>query len=151
MTTGAEASTPASRPAPQRRAWTPQAIRALGATTDVETAGEIIGIGRTKAYELAQRGEFPTKMLRVGRRYLVPVEAILKLLGLPPEASPPPRTDRTDRPDSKPDPPSAGPSPRLRISYEITYADASIHPELAASQAATVLDVLRWFAEREIE
>lgn len=60
--------------------WTEQAVRGLGMTTDVETAGAILGVGRTKAYELAKAGEFPVKIVRVGRRYLVPVPAILKLL-----------------------------------------------------------------------
>ena len=66
------------------RVWTVEAIRGLGATTDVETAAEILKIGRTKAYELAKDGEFPTRVLRVGRRYLVPVPAILDLLGAHP-------------------------------------------------------------------
>jgi hypothetical protein len=50
-------------------------------TTDVETAGAILGIGRTKAYEFARKGEFPALIIRVGRRYVVSVPAILALLG----------------------------------------------------------------------
>lgn len=61
-------------------AWTEQAVRALGMTTDVEIAGEILGIGRTKAYEMAKNGEFPVKILRIGRRYKVSIPALLKLL-----------------------------------------------------------------------
>jgi hypothetical protein len=61
--------------------WTPEAIRQLGMTTDVGTAGAILGIGRSKAYELAKSGEFPVAILRIGRRYLVPTSAILALLG----------------------------------------------------------------------
>ncbi|MDG4833040.1 helix-turn-helix domain-containing protein [Solwaraspora sp. WMMD1047] len=64
-----------------KRAWTEQAVRGLGLTTDVVTAASILGIGRTKAYQLVQAGEFPVKVLRVGRRYLVPVPAILESLG----------------------------------------------------------------------
>lgn len=41
-----------------------------------------MGIGRTKAYALARTGEFPVRLIRVGRRYLVPVPAILRLLGV---------------------------------------------------------------------
>ncbi|KAB1943434.1 helix-turn-helix domain-containing protein [Micromonospora sp. ALFpr18c] len=63
-------------------AWTPDAVRALGVTTDVETAGAILGIGRSKAYALAKQGQFPVRILRVGRSYVVPVPAILQLLGL---------------------------------------------------------------------
>ncbi|MGC4766038.1 DNA-binding protein [Micromonospora sp. DT46] len=62
--------------------WTIEAVRELGVTTDVETAGAILGIGRTKAYELAKTNKFPVRLLRVGRRYLVPVPAILKLLAI---------------------------------------------------------------------
>ena len=50
-------------------------------TTDVATAGAILGIGRSKAYELAKTGEFPVAIMRIGRRYLVPTSAILGLLG----------------------------------------------------------------------
>ncbi len=62
-------------------AWTPDAVRHLGLTTDVATAGAILGIGRSKAYELAKTGDFPVTILRVGRRYLVPTNALLVLLG----------------------------------------------------------------------
>jgi excisionase family DNA binding protein len=68
-------------PAPASTAWTPEAVRQLGLTTDVATAGAILGIGRGKAYELAKSGEFPVTVLRVGRRYLVPTSALLALLG----------------------------------------------------------------------
>jgi hypothetical protein len=62
-------------------AWTPEAVRQLGLTTDIATAGAILGIGRSKAYQLAKTGEFPVTILRVGRRYLVPTTALLALLG----------------------------------------------------------------------
>jgi hypothetical protein len=45
--------------------------------------GAILGIGRTKAYELARDGAFPVTVIRVGRRYLVPVAPLLALLGTP--------------------------------------------------------------------
>ncbi|MGW4682619.1 DNA-binding protein [Micromonospora taraxaci] len=66
----------------QDQVWTIDAVRDLGVTTDIETAGSILGIGRTKAYALAKTNDFPVRFLRVGRRYLVPVHAILKLLGV---------------------------------------------------------------------
>jgi hypothetical protein len=49
------------------RHWTVDAVLQLGLTTDVETAGDILGIGRTKAYELAKADEFPVDILRIGR------------------------------------------------------------------------------------
>ena len=60
--------------------WTVQAVRDLGTTTDVETAGSVLGIGRSKAYEMAKANEFPVRLVRIGRRYVVPVPAILRLL-----------------------------------------------------------------------
>jgi hypothetical protein len=62
------------------RTWTIEAVRGLGMTTDVETAGAILGIGRTKAYELAKSGEFPAVVIKVGRHYIVSVPALLALL-----------------------------------------------------------------------
>jgi hypothetical protein len=64
------------------RVWTIEAVRGLGATVDVETAGAILGIGRSKSYELAKANEFPVRIIRIGRRYLVPTAAILELLGI---------------------------------------------------------------------
>ncbi len=56
-------------------------IRALGVTTDVVTAGAVLGIGRTTAYRLARTGTFPVPVLQVGNRYLVAVAHLLKALG----------------------------------------------------------------------
>jgi hypothetical protein len=41
--------------------WTIESVRERGTTTDVEAAAAILGIGCTKAYELAKAGEFPVK------------------------------------------------------------------------------------------
>lgn len=49
------------------------------ATITVEEAARVLGIGRTSAYEAARRGDIPT--VRVGRRVVVPVPALLRLLG----------------------------------------------------------------------
>ncbi|MFV2179629.1 helix-turn-helix domain-containing protein [Actinomadura sp. LOL_016] len=57
-------------------------IRSLPATIDLVTAGAIFGIGRTTAYRLARIGEFPCRVLRVGRTYRVPTAAVLAALGL---------------------------------------------------------------------
>jgi excisionase family DNA binding protein len=54
---------------------------ALALTTTVDTAASILGISRTKAYALAKAGDFPIRLVRVGRRYLVPVPALFDLLG----------------------------------------------------------------------
>lgn len=64
-----------------RTRWTAEAVRELGLTTDIETAGQILGIGRTKAYEMARNNQFPVRVFRVGNRYRVATQAILELLG----------------------------------------------------------------------
>ncbi|MEV6520060.1 hypothetical protein AB0M37_30185 [Micromonospora chalcea] len=66
-----------------RDVWTEQRIRALGALTDLPTAGRIFGLGRSLAYELARNGDFPVPVIRVGTRYRVPVAPILTALHLP--------------------------------------------------------------------
>jgi excisionase family DNA binding protein len=62
-----------------------ETVRGLGLTTDIETAASILGIGRSKAYALAKNGDFPIRVIRVGRSYLVPVPPILDLLGVGPD------------------------------------------------------------------
>ena len=49
-------------------------------TYTVEEAGEMLGISRAKAYESARTGELPT--VRFGRRMVVPVDGLLRLLGV---------------------------------------------------------------------
>lgn len=62
--------------------WTTDMVKDLGLITDLETAGAILGIGRSKAYEMAKHDEFPVTVMRVGRCYRVPVPAILTHLGV---------------------------------------------------------------------
>ena len=49
------------------------------ATLTVEQTAQLLGVGRTAAYEAARRGEFPTR--RLGRRLVAPVPALLDWLG----------------------------------------------------------------------
>jgi hypothetical protein len=79
------------------RAWKFDAVHGLRATVDVETAGAILGIGRSKSYELAKAGQFPVRILRIGRRYPAPVPAILDLLGI--DRRPPAGSGQANRPD----------------------------------------------------
>jgi hypothetical protein len=78
--------------APNRSAqvWTVERIRALGAITDIATAGQIFGLSRSRAYELAQRDNFPVAVLRVGSRYRISVAAILAALGVDADRPDPP-------------------------------------------------------------
>jgi excisionase family DNA binding protein len=49
------------------------------ATITVEEAAPILGIGRSSAYSAASSGDLPT--IRVGKRILVPVPKLRRLLG----------------------------------------------------------------------
>jgi excisionase family DNA binding protein len=58
----------------------PQAGAAVERRTySVEEAGQILGVCRNTAYDLAKTGQLPT--IRLGRRLLVPKAAVEALLG----------------------------------------------------------------------
>lgn len=63
-------------------AFTVENLRYLPPTIDVVTAGKALGLGRTKSYELAKSGEFPCRVLALGRTYRVPTAELLRLLGV---------------------------------------------------------------------
>lgn len=54
-------------------------------TLTVEEAAQVLGIGRTLAFEMARRGDLPT--LRLGRRLVVPHAALMRLLDVHQPAS----------------------------------------------------------------
>jgi len=57
-------------------------LLALPVVVDLVTAGKALGIGRTRAFELARRGEFPVPVLRVGHTFRVPTAPLLQLVGI---------------------------------------------------------------------
>ena len=57
-------------------------IRALPPVLDVPTAGRLLGLGRSAAYDLILAGAWPTPVLRLGRRLRIPTAPLLALLGL---------------------------------------------------------------------
>lgn len=64
-----------------RRAWTLEEVQALGLRTDLVTACQIAyGVGKNKAWEMYHAGELDFPAIKVGRRVVVPVQAIKKLL-----------------------------------------------------------------------
>jgi len=73
---------PRTRPAPAP--WTEDRLRDLGVVTDLPTAAKVFGLGRALAYQLARDGTFPVPVLCAGKRYRVPVAAILAALHLAP-------------------------------------------------------------------
>jgi hypothetical protein len=56
-------------------------------TVDLMTAATALGLGRTKAYELARRQQFPCRVIRIGETYRVPTAGLLQLLGVAAEES----------------------------------------------------------------
>lgn len=57
-------------------------LLALPPAVDVLTAARALGIGRTTAYGLVRRGEFPLRTLRLGAQYRVLTVDLLRLLGI---------------------------------------------------------------------
>ncbi|WP_322779381.1 DNA-binding protein [Frankia sp. Cas4] len=55
-------------------------IRRLPAVVDLMTAARAFGLGRTLAYELARRGDFPCEVHRIGRLYRIKTSNLLHTL-----------------------------------------------------------------------
>ena len=69
---------------PSKKTWTVDDVRALGVTTNIVTAGAVLGIGRSTAYQLARTGQFPVPVMKVGAQYVVAVTHLLRSLGINP-------------------------------------------------------------------
>ena len=59
---------------------THEELLALPPVLDVPTAGRVLGIGRSLAYELVRTGAWPTSVLRVGKLIKIPTAPLLRLL-----------------------------------------------------------------------
>ena len=57
-------------------------IDALGVSCDLRTAAKALGVSKSTAYALAQKGEFPVRVVRIGSRYVVPTADLRALLGM---------------------------------------------------------------------
>ncbi|WP_329420505.1 hypothetical protein OG810_16600 [Streptomyces sp. NBC_01693] len=57
-------------------------LLALPVAVDLKTSNRALGLGRSKGYELAKRGAYPCKVLRLGSAYRVVTADLLILLGL---------------------------------------------------------------------
>lgn len=51
-------------------------------TVNLPVACAALGIGKTLGYELVRRGEFPVRVVRLGRRVVVSVHEICDFLGI---------------------------------------------------------------------
>ena len=73
---------------PERDGMTWAELLALPAVVDITTAARALGLGRSTAYELARRDEFPCRILHIGSSYRVPTAELLRILGIDPGSSP---------------------------------------------------------------
>lgn len=64
------------------------------ATVSVDEAARILGIGRSSAFGAVRRGDIP--VLWIGRRVLVPLAVLERMLAEPPAAAP--EADAGERP-----------------------------------------------------
>ena len=56
-------------------------LLSLPPVLDVPTAGRVLGVGRSLAYELVRTGAWPTTVLRIGKLIKIPTAPLLGLLG----------------------------------------------------------------------
>ncbi|CCE55306.1 helix-turn-helix transcriptional regulator [Corynebacterium casei] len=51
-------------------------------TTTIPIAAELLGISVSSAYAAVRDGKFPTKVIQIGGRYVIPTKPLLDLIGL---------------------------------------------------------------------
>ena len=66
--------------APAERRAAADLLRMAGPTMSLTEAATVLGIGRSTAYDLARRGDWPTSLLRLGRQYRVSTAQLRALL-----------------------------------------------------------------------
>jgi predicted DNA-binding transcriptional regulator AlpA len=71
------------------RALSAAEVLALPAAVDLATAARALDLGRTSAYSMAKRGEFPVPLLRLGSQYRARRTDLLELLGIEQPATAP--------------------------------------------------------------
>lgn len=71
------------------RALSAAEVLALPAAVDLATAARALDLGRTSAYSMAKRGEFPVPLLRLGNQYRARRTDLLELLGIEQPATAP--------------------------------------------------------------
>lgn len=64
------------------RAMTPAELLSLPVSFPLETANRALHLGRTTGYDLAKRGEYPVRVLRLGNAYRVTRADLLRYLGV---------------------------------------------------------------------
>ncbi|MEV7264182.1 helix-turn-helix domain-containing protein [Micromonospora aurantiaca] len=65
----------------QERGMSRAELLALPVAFDLETACKALQMGRTRGYDQAKRGEFPVRVLRIGKAYRVTRADLFRYLG----------------------------------------------------------------------
>ena len=55
-------------------------LASLPPVIDLMRAAQLLGLGRTTAYKLVRRGEWPTPIIRIGRQIRIPTAPLRELL-----------------------------------------------------------------------
>jgi predicted DNA-binding transcriptional regulator AlpA len=69
----------------------------LPAVVDLPVAARALGLGRSKAYDLAKTNRFPCEVIRLGKSYRVPTAGLLRILGIAPHSNVTTPADAPDR------------------------------------------------------
>ncbi|MFG2640806.1 hypothetical protein ACGFYP_07490 [Streptomyces sp. NPDC048370] len=70
------------RPQTSRAGMSAEDARRLPVSFGLDTANRALSLGRAKGYDLAKRGEYPIRVLRIGNAYRVTRADLLSLLGI---------------------------------------------------------------------
>lgn len=65
-----------------KRPMTEEELRKLPVSFDLPTAGRALGIGSTKAYQMARADQFPIPVLPVGREFRCTKAHLFRYLGM---------------------------------------------------------------------
>ena len=65
-----------------KKALSREEVLNLPPAIDLVTAANVLGISRSVAYKLAQSGDFPTTIHKLGGSYRVPTQPLLDYLGI---------------------------------------------------------------------
>ncbi|RKT49285.1 DNA-binding protein [Saccharothrix australiensis] len=75
--------------APLKRSMTLAELVTLPTVVSLDTANVALGLSRSRGYDLARTGDYPVRVLRVGRGYRVATTDLWQALGVPmPDLSP---------------------------------------------------------------
>lgn len=54
----------------------------MTATVTIKEAAKLLGVSPSSAYEAARTGKFPSPVIKISGRYVIPTRPLLDLLGI---------------------------------------------------------------------